>query len=73
MRKINITISIEDNDLMEYNLEKELRALLGVSLIDYRVFPNIEHLKENESYKKLVQAKIKAGRTLDDYINNNRK
>jgi len=72
MRKINITIQIEDNDLIEHTLVKELNGLLGNSMIDYRVFPKTEHLKENKTFKNLVKAKREAGLELDRFINNNK-
>lgn len=70
MRKINITIACPDNDLAEYNLEQSLKSLLGDNIIDYRKFPNVEHLKEDATYNKLVKAKVKAGKELDNYILN---
>jgi len=71
-RKINITFEIEDNDLIIYKFENELRKQFNNSIIDYRIFPKTEHLKENESFKKLVKAKREAGLILDRFINDNR-
>ena len=71
-RKINITFEIEDNDLIIYKFETELRKQFNNSIIDYRIFPKTEHLKENESFKKLVKAKRNAGLVLDRFINDNR-
>lgn len=73
MRKINITILIEDNDLIEYNLIKLLHSEIGrEKIIDYVKFSNTEHLKDNNTFKKLLKAKRDAGRELDSFINNNR-
>lgn len=71
-RKINITFELEDNDLIVFQFEKQLRNLFNKSIIDFRLFPKTEHLKENESFKKLLKAKRDAGLTLDRYINENR-
>ena len=71
-RKINVTFEIEDNDLIIYKFETELRKQFNNSIIDYRIFPKTEHLKENESFKKLVKAKREAGLILDRFINDNR-
>ena len=71
-RKINITIEIDDNDYTEFKLSKLLNDILGKSMIDYRVFANTEHLKDNKDFKKFVAAKKKAGLELDRFINNNR-
>ncbi len=72
-RKINLTFEIDDNDLIQFNFEKRLFGMFGTALIDFRVFPNTNHLKENKSFKKLVKAKREAGLELDRFINNNRK
>lgn len=72
-RKINITIVIDDNDFVESKLYSELKALLGRSMIDYMVFPNTDHLKEDNTFKQLLKAKRNAGLELDRYINNNLK
>lgn len=70
-RKINITIQIDDNDFIESQLHSELKALLGISMIDYMVFPKTDHLKEDKTFKQLLKAKRNAGLELDRYINNN--
>jgi hypothetical protein len=72
MRKINITIQIEDDDFREHELWTALDGLLGRSMIDYRVFPNTEHLKDNNTFKKLLKSKRDAGLELDRFINENR-
>lgn len=73
MRKINITISIDDDDYLEQKLKQSLDSLLGASMIDYLVFPKTEHLKGNDTFDKLIKAKKQAGLELDRFINNNRK
>ena len=72
-RKINLTFEIEDNDFIQQRVEQRLFGILGKNMIDFRVFPNTEHLKENKSFKKLVKSKRQAGLELDRFINNNRK
>jgi hypothetical protein len=72
-RKINLTFEIEDNDFIQQKVEQRLFSILGKNMIDFRVFPNTEHLKENKSFKKLVKSKREAGLELDRFINNNRK
>lgn len=69
MRKINFTVKIEDNDLVEYNLTKKLQNLLGRSLTHYKKFPNVDHLKEDKVYKKLLKIKNNATLELERYIN----
>lgn len=69
MRKINFTVEIEDNDLVEFNLIKKLENLLGSSLVHYKKFPNTEHLKDDKTYINLVKLKNKAVLELERYIN----
>ena len=70
MRKINITIEIEDNDLIESNLIDLLKDALGSSIIDYQVLPDTKELYENDShFKKLTKAYYEAKRLRNDYIN----
>ena len=71
-RKINVTFEIEDNDVVEYQLELILRQNFSHCIIDYMKFPNTEHLKENEAFKKLIKLKKQAGLELDRFINDNR-
>lgn len=72
MRKINFTVEIEDNNLVEFNLIKKLENLLGSSLVHYKKFPNTEHLKDDKSYITLVKMKNKAVLELERYINDKR-
>ena len=39
MRRLNITIEIEDSDYVELNLRSALIGLLGQSMTDYTVLP----------------------------------
>jgi len=71
MRKINFTVKIEDNDLIEFNLIKTLENLLGSSLTHYKKFPNVDHLKEDKAYKNLLKIKNNATLQLERYINDN--
>ena len=70
MRKINITIEIEDNDLIELQLLDFLKDSLGDSIVDYQVLPDTKDLYENDShFKKLTKAYYEAKRVRNDYIN----
>ena len=67
-KKINATFKAE-NELQEFRLIKNIESLKGQSIV---VFPEVEHLRENTTFRKLVSAKKKAGLELDRFINNNR-
>ena len=70
MRTISVLIEIEDNDLVEYALNKELYELLGSSIKDYKVLPDTKEIyKTDASFKKMVDAKRKAQKEIDKYIN----
>lgn len=70
MRKINVTFQIPDDDTVELRFRGALHDYIGgSSIIDYRVFPNVEHLKDDKHYKQLVKIKRAAGLELDRYIN----
>ena len=72
-RRINFTVEIEDNDLIQYNLEKLLNSVIGKEKIkDLRVLPNTDHLKDNEHYKALAKAERKAKELKYNFINENR-
>ena len=71
MRKINLTLEFEDNDLVEYALRKELDALLGKSIIDIRTLPNTKELYDNDNhFKSLYKAKKDLQLQIDRYVNN---
>lgn len=73
-RKINITIKLEDNDLVQFNLEKSIYNLVGENNItDFRVLPNTEHLKDNEHFKALYKEEKKAKDLKYKFINENRR
>jgi len=70
MRKINLTLEFEDNDLVEYALRKELDALLGKSIIDIRTLPNTKELYDNDNhFKSLCKAKKDLQLQIDRYVN----
>ena len=48
MRRINITIEIEDNDWVEAAMERELRELFGSSVKYYIKIPNDQELYKND-------------------------
>lgn len=68
MKHLVATFEIE-NDLSEHKLRTHLEGMGAKSL---RTLPNIEHLKENPTYKQLIKAKYDAQLNLDRYINANR-
>ena len=72
-RRLNITIEIPDNDLIQFNLEKLLYNIVGEEKIkDLRVLPNTDHLKDNEVFRKLIKEKRNSRDEVDKFINNNR-
>jgi len=64
--KVNITLEMEDEDEAQHFISWIQQHS---NVIDSRIFPNVEHLKENTSYKNLVKAKRQAGLELDRFIN----
>jgi len=71
-RKINVTIEIDDNDVIEYNLHNTLKSILGTSLIDYSKLTDTKELYENdEHFRKITKAYYSAKKTRNDYINKN--
>ena len=68
MKLLNASFEIE-NDLAEYNLRNVLK---GMNAKYVKTLPDVDHLKENETYKKLIQAKMSAQLNIDRYINDNR-
>ena len=73
MRRINITIEIEDNDILEIAMEKELQDLLGSSIKDYRKIPNDQELYKNDSkYRELSMSVKAAKRVKYEYYDKNR-
>lgn len=70
MKKINITLEIEDEQVT--NFEYWLRQNLKV--FDFKIIPDTSELYEkDETYKKLCNAVKKAQETRDNYYNNKRK
>ena len=69
MRKIFITVEIEDNNLVEQQLFKSLDGLLGGSMKDYTKVPDTSALKEDANYLKLLKENQKASKILSKYIN----
>lgn len=73
-RRLNFTIEIKDNDLIQFNLEKLLYSIIGEDKFkDFRVLPNTDHLKDNEQFKALCKAEKKAKKLKQDFIIKNRK
>lgn len=67
-KKINATWIVKSM-LEEHGLVNHLESL---GSIDLQIFPQTDHLKDNETFKKLIKAKKDAGLALDRFINDNR-
>lgn len=74
-RKINTTFEIEDNDLVQYAFEKELRNYFNNSIVHFQVLPNTSKMYDNDSRFRELCKKYKTARVEKErYINNhNRK
>ena len=69
MKKINITLSIEEEQVN--NFEYWLRN--NVDVIDFKIIPDTQDLYENdETYRKLCKCVSDAQKTRDSYYNNKR-
>ena len=69
MRRINITIKIEDSDFIEDALRTKLLGLLGGSMTDYTLLPNTDYLHQTDSnFRRLYKAEKLAKRAKKDYI-----
>ncbi len=53
MRKIVAKFEIEDNDVVEYQLEQQLKYL---NCTDFYKVKDTEHLKEDKTFQKLKKA-----------------
>lgn len=70
MRKILITVEIEDNDLIEFNFNKWLYTNLGDTIKDYKVLTNTDELYEKDTYfQKMIRELGKQRKAVNDYIN----
>ena len=73
MRRINLTIEIEDNNLVEVAMELELRGLLGQSIVSYVRVPNDKELYDNDHKYRELCTKVKAAKRYKyEYFDNNR-
>jgi len=69
MRTLNITLKIEDHEIIPF--ESWLREQLEV--IDFKILPDTEQLYlTDNTFKKLVKEVKKAQRLRDVYINNHK-
>lgn len=72
-RKLNFTVKIEDNDIIQNNLEKLLYSVIGEEKVtDFRVLPNTDHLKDKQHFKKLLKDVKNSKNNLYKFINDNR-
>ena len=70
MRKINLTLQFEDNDLIEDNVRKLINTVFGSAVIDVRTLPDTEELYESDNnYKSLCKAKKDLQLKIDRYVN----
>ena len=60
MRRVNLTIEIEDNNLVEVAMELELRELLGQSIVSYKKVPDDKELYGNDHKYRELCMKVKA-------------
>ena len=73
-RKLNITFTIPDDDLYQFNFEKAIYNAVGNECKPIvKVLPNTDHLKDNANYSKLYKEQKKAQNLYYEFINNNRK
>ena len=73
MRKVNFTVEIEKNDMIEFHLIKALKELLGASMIDYQILTDTTDLyKNDDSFKKICTEYNRIKRIRNDYINNHK-
>ena len=68
-RTIMVRVEIEDSDVIEQALFKELDEMLHESMKDFSKLPNTSELYENDETFRLLCAKVKTARKFrDDYI-----
>ena len=73
-RKINFTVEIDGNDLIEHNLLKFLRVNLGQSMVNYQVLQDSKELYDSDdTFKAICKSYKKAKKERDDYIWSQRK
>ena len=70
-RKLNITIEIEDSDLIQFNLEKELDGVIGADKITSKlVLPNTDAMYERDPiFRLLIKKQKQAKDAVRDWIN----
>lgn len=69
--KVNITLEVTRAKFIE--LEKEYSKDLSVKLIDSKVIPNTDHLKDDPTFKGLIKKEQELKRAKYEYINKNSK
>ena len=71
--KINLVSAIKKERIMDFEayLEAWFDTYPEDRRIDYRFFPDTEHLKEHPTFKRLAKAKSKIGWDLNTFINDN--
>lgn len=69
-RKINFTVEIDDNDMVEHQLIKVINELLGSSVVDYQVLTDTKELYENDpAFRRITKLYYDARKERNNYIN----
>lgn len=69
-KRINFTIEIEDNQLVENQTISLIENSLKVT--DLRVLPNTDHLREDKCYQKMRKDNKISKEAMYDYVKNSR-
>ena len=70
MRKLFVTLEIEDNDLIESQVYAYLQSSFGDALKDFTKAPNTDELyKEDKTFRDMLDKLRKDKKAVNDYIN----
>lgn len=72
MRKLNLTIQFEDNDLTEHKVRSYLESYLGDSIISMKTLPNTDEFKNDKVFRTLIKFKNNAQKSINEYIDKKR-